>query len=227
MPFGVAIFSTLSRSPMHLIVKHSECVAACADYLVPFLEAVYQKHWTTAEQHLQKIETLEKQADAIKRNIRCHLPNRLFLPLISRFDILHLLIIQDQIANNAEDIAGLIYGRKIQFPEVIHNSYQQLLIHCVNAARQANHATCELNELFKTVFSRHGTGKVKQMIEDLSHIEHTTDQIQVTARCQLFEIEKDLSPVEVIFLYKIIELTGALADYAEQIGKRLDLLLAK
>lgn len=227
MPFGVAIFNTLVRSPAHLLKKHMAHVHDCVQHLVPFLEAVYAQQWKTAEQHFLKIQSLEKQADSIKQNLRSHLPHKLFLPLISRFDILDLLTIQDQIANTSEDIAGLVYGRKMVFPDVIHRRYQQLLLHGVKAAKQANHAIIELNELFKTVFSRHEFGKVQQLIALLDNIEHETDHIEVTVRTQLFEIEQDLPPVHVMFLYQVIELTGALADYAEQIGKRLDLLLAK
>jgi hypothetical protein len=42
----------------------------------------------------------------------------------------------------------------------------------------------------------------------------------------LFKIEDSLEPVTVIFLYQVIELTGEIADMAERVGRRLELLLA-
>jgi uncharacterized protein len=46
-------------------------------------------------------------------------------------------------------------------------------------------------------------------------------------RAELFELEPGLPPVDVIFMYKIIEWIGDLADVAKRVGHRLELLLAK
>ncbi len=45
-------------------------------------------------------------------------------------------------------------------------------------------------------------------------------------RGALFKIEGELDPVNVIFLYRVIELTGEIADMAERVGRRLELLLS-
>ena len=42
----------------------------------------------------------------------------------------------------------------------------------------------------------------------------------------LFEIEKTLDPIDAMFLYEVIELTGEIADMAERVGRRLELLLS-
>ncbi len=50
---------------------------------------------------------------------------------------------------------------------------------------------------------------------------------QVEIRTMLFEIEKDLPPVDVIFLYQIIQWVGDAADLAQRVGSRLQFMLAK
>ncbi|GBF31068.1 hypothetical protein MnTg04_01021 [bacterium MnTg04] len=50
--------------------------------------------------------------------------------------------------------------------------------------------------------------------------------MQSELRARLFELESGLPPINVMFLYKIIDLTGEVADYAERVGRRLELLLA-
>ena len=45
-------------------------------------------------------------------------------------------------------------------------------------------------------------------------------------RSALFEIEKTLDPIDAIFLYEVIQLTGEIADMAERVGRRLELLLS-
>ena len=58
-------------------------------------------------------------------------------------------------------------------------------------------------------------------------MERANDEQQITIRSQLFELEDKLPPVDVIFLYKIIDWIGDLADRAQKVGGRLQLLLAR
>ena len=39
-------------------------------------------------------------------------------------------------------------------------------------------------------------------------------------------LENSMKPVDTMFLYKVIELTGEIADMAERVGRRLELLLS-
>ena len=65
------------------------------------------------------------------------------------------------------------------------------------------------------------------MISKLDSIEEDTDSLQINIRRQLFAIENELNPIDVMFLYKIIEWVGDLADLAERVGSRLELMLAR
>ena len=51
--------------------------------------------------------------------------------------------------------------------------------------------------------------------------------MQVAIRTQLFAVENELPPVQVIFLYRIIEWVGDLADLAQRVGSRLEIMLAR
>ncbi len=67
---------------------------------------------------------------------------------------------------------------------------------------------------------------VEELIDELDQIENDTDEMQARVRSGLFKIEKDLPPVDAVFLYRVIELTGEIGDTAERIGRRLELLLS-
>ncbi len=41
------------------------------------------------------------------------------------------------------------------------------------------------------------------------------------------DLEKTLNPIDVMFLYQIIEWVGDLADIAERVGARLEIMLAR
>ena len=68
---------------------------------------------------------------------------------------------------------------------------------------------------------------MQNMIRELHTLEHQADDQQVTIRRQLFALESQLPPVDVIFLYKIIEWVGELSDRAERVGSRLQILTAR
>lgn len=219
------VFAMFAQSPIRPIQEHMETVLSSARELMPFLEDVLNENWDAAEEHHAIISRLEKQADQLKRDLRLHLPKGLFLP-VSRTDLLELLTMQDEIANKAEDISGLMLGRKMHIPKPLAEIFGKYLHRSIDASIQANKAINELEELLETGFAGPELKLVENMIIKLDEIEADTDHIQVNVRAALFAIEKDLNPVDVIFLYKIIEWIGSLADQAQQVGERLLLLLA-
>ena len=58
-------------------------------------------------------------------------------------------------------------------------------------------------------------------------IEGDTDSLQIKLRRELLEIEKHHNPIDIMFLYKILEWAGQLADHSEHIGTQLELILAR
>lgn len=213
-------------SPIRPLEAHMSKVNACVIELHPFFEAVLNQDWDKVDLLQQNIVRLENNADDLKRELRSHLPTGLFMPF-SRSDLLELLNVQDRLANKAKDIAGTVLGRKMIFPQAIASQFMQFLERSIDASKQANTAIHELDELLETGFSGKEIKLVDSMIVNLSHIEHDTDQQQIHLRHILFELEKNLPPIDVIFLYKVIEWTGDLADHAREVGDRLQILLAR
>jgi uncharacterized protein len=214
------------RSPIGPLEEHMAKVNACVKQLDPFFDAVFKQDWANVAKLQKEIAHLENEADDMKRELRLHLPKGLFMP-VSRSDILELLSVQDRLANKAKDIAGIVLGRKMIFPEPIAELFLQFLQRNIDAAQQANTAIHELDELLETSFSGSEIKLVEAMIAKLAGIERDTDKQQIQLRQIIFELENELPPVNVMFIYKIIEWIGDLADRAQDIGDRLQILLAK
>ena len=214
------------NSPVSPLQKHIEKVVLCVEQLIPYFNAVMKNDWGKAEKIQNNLAELENDADEIKNLLRMQLPSSLFMPM-DRRDVLDVLQLQDKIANKAKDIAGLVLGRKMSLPESICNTYIEFLNRCVDATRQTQNAINELDELVAAGFRGNEVTRVKEMIKELHVIEDETDKIQIKLRAELYKIEKDLPPVDVMFIYKIIEWTGDLADNAQSTGNRLQLMLAK
>ncbi len=220
------LFNLFGPSPIRPIEKHMYKVYQCAKQLRPFFTAVLQQDWNLAQNLQQQISTLEKEADLMKRDLRLHLPTGLFLP-VSRTDLLELLSAQDRIANRAEDIAGLIISRKMLIPETIATIFMPFLDCCLNAAKQACKAINELDELLESGFSGNEVKIVEEMIMILDEIEHDSDKKLSTLRQCIFNMENTLATIEIIFLYKLVQWIGDLADNAQTVGGRLQILIAR
>jgi hypothetical protein len=201
-------------------------VHQCALALEQFFLAAQKNDWETATLERNNTTRLEHEADDLKISIRIQLPKSIFLP-VPRSDLLELVSVQDHIANIARDITGIMLGRKITFPESMHESMAHFVHTCVQTSAQALKAIRELDELIETGFSNREAERIEVLIRHLNELEKNSDTLQIDIRAQLFEIEDSLPPVDVMFLYNVIERIGELANSAERVGSRLQILIAR
>lgn len=220
------ILNLFGRSPVKPLQEHMAKVSECVRALEPFFEAVIARDENRVRELQEKIARLENDADDMKHDLRLHLPRTLFLP-VERRDLLEVLTMQDNIANRAKDLAGLVRGRKMVIPDEIGSRFLEFVGRSIDACAQAEKTVNELDELVETGFSGSEVDTVQELINDLDRVEKETDQIQVEIRARLFEIERDLPPVDVMFLYRLIDWTGDIGDFSQRVGSRLQLLLAK
>lgn len=220
------IATLFGRSPLKPIQVHMETVAACVEELAGFISAVIDEDWDKANVAGKRIVDLEKAADKQKASIRKHLPKGLFLP-VNRTDLLELTSAQDRLANRTRDITGLMWGRKMTIPSSMQKAMSEYVASANECSQNALKAIEELDELLSTGFSGQEATIVGKMIDKLDKAEHRNDKQQIKLREALFKLESELPPVDVMFLYQIIDKIGGVADTAQQIGSRLRLLLAK
>jgi hypothetical protein len=212
-------------SPVDPLEKHIGIAYDCAKQLNGFFSAAVAGDWDKAAKYRSRIEELEHAADDLKKEIRLHLPKSLFMP-VPREDLLELLLVQDKIANRTKDVSGIVMGRKMQIPSSIAEQFLEFVDRNIDAAKQARKSVRELDELFTAGFRGAEVDLVSGLIEELDRIETDTDDKQAALRAALFEIESDLNPIDAVFMYQVIETTGEIADMAERVGRRLELLLS-
>jgi uncharacterized protein len=226
MPSSNPLSNLFGRSPIRPIQEHMQVANDAAQLLPGFFDACQNGAWDEAEAIFGRIKEAERAADKLKRSVRRHLPNSLFLP-VPRTDLLELVTIQDHVANAAKDIAGLVLGRQMQFPAELEAPLQEFVRACTATCAQALVAIRELDELLEVGFSGREVVHVEGLIKELDKLEGRTDKQSQALRARLFKLERDLYPVDVMFYYKIIELLAGLADSAERVGHRLQIVMAK
>lgn len=220
------IMGLFAQSPIKPLQNHAICVNECCSHLISFFDACSKADWETAGEIRGRISHLEKEADALKREIRLKLPRGIFMP-VDRSDLLDLLTQQDKLANIAKDIAGQVYGRKLTVPAPLNDNFISYIKRCLDAAAQSEKAIGEFDELIETGFKGREVIFVAKLINQLDDIEDDTDMMQVGLRQQLMTMEDQMNPIEVIFLYKIFEWLGDIADQAQRVGARLELMISR
>ena len=226
MPSGPLFTNLLRGSPFKPLQEHMRVVVECASEVPAIFEALNAGDQPQVESIKNRIFEREQEADTIKNELRGHLPKSLFMP-VDRRDLLDVLQMQDSIADTAQDIAGLLVERRMEVPESLREPLVKLTRRCVDACEQAAGIIEELDELVEMGFRGREASEVEKMVQELNEIEDDTDNQGLALTRSLFSHEDEMSPVSVIMWYRLIEWVGDLADYAEKVGDRLRLMIAR
>jgi uncharacterized protein len=214
------------QSPFGPLQEHMRVVVECANEVPGLIRALCDGDATALDASRDGIFALENSADAIKNELRAHLPRRLFMP-VDRRDVLEILDLQDSIADTAQDIAGMLVLRDMQIPEPLHEPLKDYTQRCVDACNQLSRIMEQMDELLETGFRGPESDKVMMMIDELNKIETDTDQKAVNFMRQLFKFEEEIGAVGVILWIRLTHWIGDLANLAERSGNRHRLLLAR
>ncbi len=123
-------------------------------------EALLNKDFANVEALAAQISEAEHLADITKNDIRNHLPKSLFLP-IDRNQLLEILRIQDDIADQAEDIAILATLKQLELPAVLKEPFEKFLKKNVETVEGVHNIIKEFHELLESSFGGIEAEKVR------------------------------------------------------------------
>jgi hypothetical protein len=219
------LLKMFGQSPFKPLQEHMRVVVDCANQVPGLFEAVHDEGKDKVEKIRERIYALENEADAIKNELREHLPKSMFMP-VDRRDLLEILDLQDSIADTAQDIAGMMVVRRMKLPEPVHKPMLALTRRCVDACNQLAKIMNLMDELVESGFRGPEADNVMHMIDELNKIETDTDVQAIAVMRILFEHEDEIGPVSTIMWDRVIHWIGDLANFAERAGNRHRLLLA-
>lgn len=154
------------------------------------------------------------------------MPNTLLLPVV-REDLLSLISDQDCLADTTEDIAKTLLFRDMEVPDPLREILGELLEGTMGISSAARDMIERLDELVQVGFRGREQKKVSEMIAGVRRSEHNIDNILYRTKKTLFENEKGMDPVSVVFWYQLIDLLGSISDQAENVADRLLLFISK
>jgi predicted phosphate transport protein (TIGR00153 family) len=227
----MALFSTnplpnlFGSNPFAALQEHMEAVSETVNHMPSMFQAAIAGDDETVIRAKEAVFQSEEEADKLKNKLRDHLPRSLFMP-VGRRDLLEILDFQDSIADVAQDIAELLVERRMTVPapmqEILLDFVRKSVDVCVLHAEIVE----ELDDLLATGFGGKEAEKVGAMMDKVNLLEDESDVLGSSLKRRLFEIEEELSPVSVMFWFKMIQWIGDLADYAEKASNRMRLILA-
>ncbi|MEQ8691516.1 MAG: TIGR00153 family protein [Pseudomonadales bacterium] len=219
------ISSVFGQSPFSPLQSHAQLCVNASRQLEALLTHSYAGDVQGMESVYEEITRIEHAADDLKHEIRANLPRGFFMP-VARGDLLDLLSRQDEMANLARDISGLMVGRKMQYPETIRESMQALVTASIQSTELVQDIVGELDELIEAGFRGAQARRVINMVTEVERVEHQTDELVVGIRAQMMTMEHELPPVQVMFQYRALDMLAGLADAAERVAHRIQLMLA-
>jgi hypothetical protein len=214
------------KSPFSALQGHMRVVLECVNQMPALFVALASGDHNEVAAVKDIIFEKEEEADRIKNEMRNRLPKSLFMP-VDRRDLLEVLQMQDSIADTAQDIAGLLVERPMELPEFMQEPMFTLTHRCVEVCEKSAEIIEELDELLAMGFRGKEASRVEEMVTALNKLEDETDLLGLELTRRLFQHEDEIKPVSVMMWYQMIQWVGDLADYAEKVGDRLRLMIAR
>lgn len=218
------ILGLFGRSPFAPLKSHMEKVSECVHHLVLLFDAILAKEYDKGEEIAKKVSEFEHLADITKNDIREHLPRSLFLP-IDRNQLLEILRLQDDIADQAEDVAVLLTLKKLELPPSLKDAFSTFLSKCVDTFEGAHLIIKELHDLLESSFGGFEAEKVRRMVDEVAYKEHEIRLMLRELLKGLFALDTTLDYGSFHLWSRIFEEVADLAHSAEKVALRVRMTL--
>ena len=225
MPTTIDFKKLLGGSPFPAVKLHMKLSAKCVEQIPVMLVALFDNDEESLMESRNKVFALESQADNIFDKLSSNLSRSKFLP-VHRHDLVAIMREQEEIADTAQNIAGILSIHIDISPE-----QQQPLLNLANKSVETVHKAREvirkLDSLIETGFKGPDVDELFELIDEVAKCEDGADMLGIDIVNNLYQHHKDKDPVSTIFVYQLTRWLGELADHAELVGSRMRLLVPR
>ena len=218
-----AISEVISNSPLALLERHAGVCVDCVERLPLYFQEVQSGRWARAEEVREEICRFEGLADELKQDVRSNLPRGLWMS-VSRADLLELVRVQDKMANGVKEVSGISLGRQLAFPSPLTEDLNEFVDVVVAVSRSVVKIIGATRELSRSAFGTRQTNVILDFVSQVEAGERRSDDLQAALRAKVREHEVDLPPVDAMFLYQLLAAIGEIADNAEKVAHRAQII---
>ena len=223
MRVRTALSEVIINSPLAMLEEHVQGCAKCVARLPKYFEAAQAGQWERARKIQEDIAALESAADDLKGAVRKNLPRGLWMS-VSRPDLVELVRMQDKMANDTKEVVGLSLGRQLAFPKQLEKSLGKYIATVVDSAHAAVAVVSATRDLTRAAFGARQIKAISSRAVAVERLERKSDDLQSKLRAKLMAHEEKLSPIDAMFLYQLLLQLGEIADSAEKVAHRAQII---
>jgi len=208
------IFGKKEERIIELIKNHLDLVERTIESLRDYLN-MYFSDGEKATVIYERIQTLESDADRVRRKVETDMYSGAFLPNF-RGDLLGLIESVDKIANKAEFVADLIELQHPVIPDELKDGILRQIDLSLEAFRMLKRS---IEYLFEDL------QKAGEYVILTEKREHEEDEVERGNIKKLFEL--DIERCAKLEIKEIIRSIGDIADRAEDSSDRVEIIILK
>jgi predicted phosphate transport protein (TIGR00153 family) len=192
----------------------------------PLIEALIAEDWDWMEELQTRVSKTEYEADKLKHDIRDHLPRRYFLP-VNREELDGFLECQEKMADYAEDFSVILTIRKTILHPDLHDKFMTFVTQVFQVSGTLLTAAVEFKNLAEVSFSGAEARMVLELVNRLGEEEWKADKLARKLSRAIYELENQVSAIDLIFYEKMLLKLSDIANEAENAGDFLRAMLRK
>jgi predicted phosphate transport protein (TIGR00153 family) len=211
------------KSPFEGLQSHADKVRECAHM---FREAAVCHMGQDCKEFdilTEKVSKLESEADAMKRNIRNHLPRGVLMP-VDKFQFLEYLREQDKVLDEVEEALFWLAFRPEGIPDQVATDFHNLIKAVLPPIERLSDLVALARDYFRSK-SEAQRNKIKDLIREIRHYEHEADHLERELKFKIFGQVKD--SLLVFHLILLVEHVGNITDHAENAADRMRAMIAR
>ena len=213
-----------AKSPFAPLQKHMQDVNECVKKVKEIFEALEENDSKSVSRISGEISKLEAIADTTKNELRNHLPGGLFMP-VSKAALLEILSLQDDIADDCEDIGILLTLKDLTLKDIFKEDFKIFLNKNLETYELIKEIIDEFDNLLETSFTGREAEKVRSMVSNVALKEHETDLTQRKLLKNLFSNEDQFTHAEFQLWLLILREIRTLSNTSEKLAHRIRNLL--
>lgn len=218
------LLKLFAKSPFAPLQKHMQDVNECVKKVKEIFEALEKNDSKSVSRIAKEISKLEAKADTTKNELRNHLPGGLFMP-ISKAALLEILSLQDDIADDCEDIGVLLTLKDLTLKDIFKDDFKSFLNKNFDTYELIKEIIDEFDNLLETSFTGREAEKVKSMVNNVALKEHETDLTQRKLLKNIFRNEDHFTHAEFQLWLLILREIRTLSNTSEKLAHRIRNLL--
>jgi len=220
----IPLLSMFMTSPFEGMQEHAEVIKDCSWAFQEAVECHISYKCSRFDSLRGDIIEMEREADAIKRRIRGHIPKGTLMP-IDKFQLFRYLREQDSVLDSMEEVLDWLSVRPdAAIPEELHKDIFHLVDTVLDPVEKLSSMVSEARKYFNT-YKEQQRVIVKEIIRTLRLQEREADRIEHTIKAKVFNMEVD--PVAIFHIVRLAEVIGSIADHAENAGDMMRAMVAK